>query len=336
MEERFIVHTSAPERKFIKVYLDFLNAGRLNGKEQIIFIHLKQYINFANDTGTVQGEVYPKLATLAKNVKMSEKTVRTVLQGLQKKGILEIKQQGMNKPNIYKINDSDGMWKAGNVEELKAAVDEIEENRMIDILTAKGYYISKEKGLVSDSSQTTDTSTDKNYAIYEKQDTTDLPKSQAERYTMEDIKALYEYSRLIIQYPAKQIDIDIVFDILYDTLNSRKPTIRIAGQDKPTMVVIGKLMKLDKNSIMFAIKKYQKQTEKIKNPTAYMLTILYNAPEQYHLDMVNQINNDAAKIDRGQDNKTNPYVEHSNKSSFHNFTQRTYDYDALEQELLNR
>ena len=93
MEERFIVQTSTPERKFIKVYLDFLNAGLLSGKEQIIFIHLKQYINFANDTGTVRGEVYPTLATLAKNVKMSEKTVRTVLQGLQKKGILEIKQQ---------------------------------------------------------------------------------------------------------------------------------------------------------------------------------------------------------------------------------------------------
>lgn len=86
-------------------------AGLLNGKEQIIFIHLKRYINFKKDIGTVRGEVYPTLATVAKNVKMSEKTVRAILQGLKKKGILEIKQQGMNKPNIYKINDSAAMWK---------------------------------------------------------------------------------------------------------------------------------------------------------------------------------------------------------------------------------
>lgn len=286
MEERFIVQTSTPERKFVKVYLDFLNAGLLSGKEQIIFIHLKQYINFANDTGTVRGEVYPTLATLAKNVKMSEKTVRTVLQGLQKKGILEIKQQGMNKPNIYKINDSAGMWKAGNAEELRAAVDEIEEKRMIDLLTAKGYYISKEKGLVSDSDQTADTST-MNYNSSMGNDSTKRAKSQAERYTMEDIKALYEYDSLIIQYPAKQTDIDIVFDILYDTLNSTKQTIRIGGEDKPQMVVIGKLMKLQPDDLIYSIDKYHEQTERIKNVKAYLLTVLYGSREQQHLDIMN-------------------------------------------------
>ncbi|MCM1181244.1 MAG: helix-turn-helix domain-containing protein [Clostridium sp.] len=288
MEERFIVQTSTPERKFIKVYLDFLNAGLLSGKEQIIFIHLKQYINFANDNGTIRGEVYPTLATLAKNVKMTEKTVRTVLQGLQKKGILEIRQQGMNKPNIYKINDSADMWKAESMEELKAAVDEIEEKRMIEALTAKGYYISKEKGLVSDSSQTADTSTNENYAIYKEQNTTDQPKSQAERYTMQDIKALYEYDSLIIQYPAKQTDIDIVFEILYETLNSTKKTIRIGGEDKPPMVVIGKLMKLQPDDLIYSIDKYHEQDQRIKNVKAYLLTVLYNSREQSYLDLMNE------------------------------------------------
>lgn len=288
MEEKFIVQTSTPERKFIKVYLDFLNAGLLSGKEQIIFIHLKQYINFANDTGTVRGEVYPTLATLAKNVKMSEKTVRTVLQSLQKKGILEIKQQGMNKPNIYKINDSAGMWKAGNIEELKTAVEAIEEKRMIELLTAKGYYIFKEKELVSDSSQTADTSTKENQST-KQQDNTLQTKSQAEheRYTMQDIRILYEYDSLIMQYPKKKTDIDIVFDILYDTLNSTKQYIRVGGEDKPAMVVIGKLMKLDYSDLVYSIDKYHEQTERIKNVKNYLLTILYNSKEQQHLDIMN-------------------------------------------------
>ena len=287
MEEKFIVQTSTPERKFIKVYLDFLNAGLLSGKEQIIFIHLKQYINFANDTGTVRGEVYPTLATLAKNVKMSEKTVRTVLQGLQKKGILEIKQQGMNKPNIYKINDSAGMWKAENAEELRAAVDEIEEKRMIDLLTAKGYYISKEKGLVSDSDQTADTSTDKNYAIYKEQNTTDKPKSQAERYSMGQIKELFDYAILIADHPEHEADLQVVFDILHEVLNTSKPTVRVSGEDKPQAVVAGKLMKLTHYDIQYAIDKFHEQTGEIKNTRAYLLTILYHSREQSYLDLMN-------------------------------------------------
>jgi predicted transcriptional regulator len=287
MGEKFIVQTSTPERKFIKVYLDFLNAGLLSGKEQIIFIHLKQYINFANDTGTVREEVYPTLATLAKNVKMSEKTVRTVLQSLQRKGILEIKQQGINKPNIYKINDSAEMWKAGNVEELKTAVDKIKEERMIDLLTTKGYYVFKGKELVSDSSQTSDTSTNRNYVSYSEQNTTNKPKSQAERYTIQDIRMLYEYDSLIIQYPKKKTDIDVIFDILYDTLNSTKQYIRVGGEDKPAMVVIGKLMKLDYSDISYSINKYHEQTKRIKNVKNYLLTILYNSKEQQHLDIMN-------------------------------------------------
>jgi DNA-binding transcriptional regulator YhcF (GntR family) len=287
MEEKFIVQTSTPERKFIKVYLDFLNAGLLSGKEQIIFIHLKQYINFANDTGTVRGEVYPTLATLAKNVKMSEKTVRTVLQGLQKKGILEIKQQGMNKPNIYKINDSAGMWKAENAEELRAAVDEIEEKRMIDLLTAKGYYISKEKGLVSDSDQTADTSTDKNYAIYKEQNTTDKSKSQAERYSMGQIKELFDYAILIADHPEHEADLQVVFDILHEVLNTSKPTVRVSGEDKPQAVVAGKLMKLTHYDIQYAIDKFHEQTGEIKNTRAYLLTILYHSREQSYLDLMN-------------------------------------------------
>lgn len=207
MEKRFVVQTSMPERLFVKVYRDFLNSKLLNGKEQIIFIHLKQYINFANDNGTVYGEVYPTLSTLAENVKMSEKTIRTVLQSLQKKGVLEIKQQGLNKPNIYKINDSAAMWKAENMEDLKTAVDEIEEERMIKILTAKGYHISKEKGLVSNSSQTVDTSTHINKTNTNKY-TTNETKSQPqkERYTLEDIKELFDYSILIKDYPNQKED----------------------------------------------------------------------------------------------------------------------------------
>lgn len=43
---------------------------------------------------------------------------------------------------------------------------------------------------------------------------------------------------------------------------------------------------------MYAIDKYTGQTERIKNPTAYMLTLLYNAREQMRLDITNQVQHD--------------------------------------------
>lgn len=104
---------------------------------------------------------------------------------------------------------------------------------------------------------------------------------------MEDIKELYEYESLIIQYPEKQTDIDIVFDILYDTLNTQKKTVRVNGEDKPRMVVIGKLMKLQPSDLVYSVDKYHEQTERIKNVKAYLLTILYHAREQAHLDLMN-------------------------------------------------
>ena len=98
---------------------------------------------------------------------------------------------------------------------------------------------------------------------------------------------MFEYESLIIQYPSKQTDIEIVFDILYDTLNCTKPTIRVGGEDKPAMAVIGKFMKLQPDDLIYSIDKYHGQSERIKNVKGYLLTILYNSHEQNHLDLMN-------------------------------------------------
>lgn len=105
---------------------------------------------------------------------------------------------------------------------------------------------------------------------------------------------------MILDYPLQQNDIDSVMSILYTAMNTTKTTIRISGEDKPAMVVIGKLMKLHKESIMYAIKQFSEQTERIKNPTAYMLTILYNAPEQFNLDIQNQVSHDMVNWNKDQ------------------------------------
>lgn len=287
-DEKIIVQLASPERKYVKVYHDFLDNSFLTTEEQMIFIVLKSYVDFKEDSG----EAYPSMETICKRAKMSEKRARKNINALIKKGIAKKVQRGLTKTNLYTLSDYATMWTCDNVEDVAAVADNqgvkpLTPAEHIAELERMGYTVQiKEKGLDTEPTKAQHQALD-NQNFSKEQNTTDKPKSQAERYTMEDIRALYEYDSLIIQYPDKQTDIDIVFDILYDTLNSTKPTIRIGGEGKPTMVVIGKLMKLQPDDLVYSIDKYHEQTERIKNVKAYLLTVLYGSREQQHLDIMN-------------------------------------------------
>ena len=287
-DEKIIVQLASPERKYVKVYHDFLDNSFLTTEEQMIFIVLKSYVDFKGDSG----EAYPSMETICKRAKMSEKRARKNINALIKKGIAKKVQRGLTKTNLYTLSDYATMWACDNVEDVAAVADNqgvkpLTPAEHIAELERMGYTVQiKEKGLDTEPTKAQHQALD-NQNFSKEQNTTDKLKSQAERYTMEDIRALYEYDSLIIQYPDKQTDIDIVFDILYDTLNSTKPTIRIGGEGKPTMVVIGKLMKLQPDDLIYSIDKYHEQTERIKNVKAYLLTVLYGSREQQHLDIMN-------------------------------------------------
>lgn len=286
-DEKIIVQLAIPERKYVKVYHDFLDNSFLTTEEQMIFIVLKSYVDFKEDSG----EAYPSMETICKRAKMSEKRARKNINALIKKGIAKKVQRGLTKTNLYTLSDYATMWTCDNVEDVAAVADNqgvkpLTPAEHIAELERMGYKVEiKEKGLASEPTKAHKQALDNQ--ISKEHSTTDKPKSQAERYTMEDIKALYEYDSLVIQYPAKKTDIDIVFDILYDTLNSTKQTIRIGGEDKPTIIVISKLMKLQPDDLIYSIDKYHEQTERIKNVKAYLLTVLYGSREQQHLDIMN-------------------------------------------------
>ncbi len=44
---------------------------------------------------------YPGQETMAKDMRVTDRSVRTYLQELEKEGFIEIKQQGQGKPNLY-------------------------------------------------------------------------------------------------------------------------------------------------------------------------------------------------------------------------------------------
>ncbi len=279
------IELSTDQRPFTIVFNDFLETNLLDWNEKRIFIYLKKFANNNN-------QCFPSIKTLCKLSQLSNKTVIKALKGLEEKHIIikqsrKSEQQGY-KSNLYTLHDNAEMWKCENAEELKIVTRETELERSIRILKNAGYNITKEKK--PDSDEPTKVTSEPSLQLnrFDTDNPTSISdQSQAKRYTIEDLKELYGYDDLIIQYPGKQTDIDIVFDILYDVLNTQKKTIRVNGEDKPRMVVIGKLMKLQSDDLMYAINKYHEQTERIKNVKAYLLTILYHAKEQFHLDLMN-------------------------------------------------
>lgn len=288
MDEKIVVQLASPDRYFTKCYHDFMDCDLLTGEEKIIFLALKRFLDVKTDSGNV----FPTVETIQKMTGWGKQRVINHIKSLSKKGVVKKIRQGLNKPNIYILSDYPTMWTSESVEDMA----EIAQNNGIKPLTPEehiaelermGYKVElKEKGLETEPTKAQYQAPIENNIVKDK-DSIKTAESQAERYTMNDIKSYYDYSILVAEHPERKKDIEIVFDILYDTLNSTRPTIRIGKEDKPNMVVIGKLMKLEHSDLMYAIEKFHEQTGRIKNVKAYMLTILFNAKDQGYLDTMN-------------------------------------------------
>lgn len=286
------IQLATDQRPFIMVYQDFLESELLdNHYQKLVYIYLKKFADSKN-------QCYPSVKKLSKLTKISIHKIKITLAELEDRGIIAKKNRtrpdGGKSSNLYTLYDYRELWNAGSSEEVAAVVNKYEEIKLVAELQSRGYTVTKEKGPDNEPTKAHYQAPNlKPFNIVNT--TTNSGESQdLERYTLDQIKQLFDYDIMIQDNPYRQQDIDSVMNILYTTMNTTKATIRIAGEDKPSMVVIGKLMKLSYSEIMYAIEKYQEQTERIKNPTSYMLTLLYNSKEQMNLDITNQVSHDMA------------------------------------------
>lgn len=289
---------STDERPFFLVYQDFIKSDVLDTAEQkLLFIILK---SFANSKNTC----FPSFQKLASISKLSKRKVQSTLKELEAKGVLKIekrlREDGGLSSNLYTLYDFKEMWLSDSDEELAAAVDIYEERKMIKALRAKGYSVEKEKGLVSIPAKVTDTSAQESIKSIDnyKKNVVSCQESVVCSYNFDVLRTLYEYDIMVSDYSDMKQDIDVVMNILYDTLNTDSETIRINRQDKPASIVKAKLLKLTPSNIIYAINRYKEQTERINNPQGYIITLLYNSIEQMHLDIQNRVNYDMSHNDK--------------------------------------
>lgn len=289
------IKSATDQRKFTIVYNDFLESDLLDKHEKLVYIAIKRFAD--NETLTA----FPSLKTLHKMTGISIRWIKKSIEHMEELGIISVEHRTSedkgNQSNLYTLHDYAEIWSVGSSKNIAAVAEEISEMKLVAELRARGYTVTKEKELASTepTKVTAETSTKQFNQFDIVNTTTNSGESQdLERYTLDQIKQLFDYDVMIQDNPYRQQDIDSVMNILYTTMNTTKATIRIAGEDKPSMVVIGKLMKLSYSEIIYAIEKYQEQTERIKNPTSYMLTLLYNSKEQMNLDITNQVQHDMA------------------------------------------
>ena len=71
---------------------------------------------------------------------------------------------------------------------------------------------------------------------------------------------------------------DQIFELMCDVVCVPSETVRIAGRDIPYELVKSRFLKLTSSHVQYVIGCLQKNTTKVSNIRAYLLTALYNAP----------------------------------------------------------
>lgn len=282
--------SATDQRKFTIVYNDFLESDLLDKHEKLIFIAIKKFAD--NDTM----RAFPSLKTLHRMTGISIRWIKKSIEHMEQIGVISVEHREDDdkghQSNLYTLYDYAEIWKVGSSEDVAAVVDEVSEMKLVAELRAKGYTVTKEKELESEPTKAQTQAPQLNQFDIVNTTPNSKKSQEVERYSLEEIQQIYDYDIMIADNPYSKNDIDSVMEILHTALNSTKKTIRIGGEDKPTMVVIGKLMKIGYSEVMYCIEKFKEQTERIKNPSAYMLTLLYNSKEQMNLDISNQVQYD--------------------------------------------
>ena len=289
--KKIVVAEFSDRELFTPVYHSFLHSKRLNGKEKLLYIILKSFLSVSKR----EGKVFPAIETICDMVDMSKPTVIGILKSLEKKGVLNIEQRGLNKSNIYTLYDYKALWEDNKHEEDSELEKQRKEQEAIGFLKTRGYqFVSKEKGLASDTSQSTDTSS-MSYNLSENNNSTNKTKNQGkivEKYPLDYLKKSLYYSDMLLQSPYDKDMVDTFFHYLHEAMNTTKPVIRVNGEKKPRDVVVSVLSKLEYSDFLYAVEKYKENTSKVNNQRAYIITLLYNAKSQSHADITNQVQHD--------------------------------------------
>ena len=104
------------------------------------------------------------------------------------------------------------------------------------------------------------------------------------------IKENIDYDILCERYSGDMLD-ELV-SVMTEAICGNSKTVRIAGNDFAREVVKSQLLKINSEHIEYVLDCIKKNTTKIKNIKAYMLTCIYNAPQTISSFYTAEVNHD--------------------------------------------
>lgn len=249
------------QEPFVMVYHYMLESDLLTDNELRLYLILLKRADSEN-------KCFPSLKTLSKNMNKGKSQIQNLLKNLENKGVLLVENR--KSPNgDYTSN-------------------------MYTILDYKELFIPKEKESLEEETVQSITSQSSQECQYYSNDNTISEDKSQDRYPFEWIKNHFDYNILINDYPDRVIEWDYVIDIIYDVCNSSRSSIKVSSEDKSINVVISRLLKLNYTNIIYAVDQVKKQTNKIHNPRAYMISALYNSIDA-EIATINQVNVDISE-----------------------------------------
>ena len=108
----------------------------------------------------------------------------------------------------------------------------------------------------------------------------------------EMIRENIDYDGFVRERPYDAGQLDEMVEIMVEAVCSRKETIRVAGNDFPQAVVKSRMLKLDREHIVFVFDCLKENTTQVRNMKQYLLTVLYNAPATIENHYAAQVNHD--------------------------------------------
>ncbi len=118
-----------------------------------------------------------------------------------------------------------------------------------------------------------------------------MSKGEMDAYR-ELIRENIDYDGFIRERPYDAGQLDEMVELMVEAVCSKKETLRVAGNDFPQAVVRNRLLKLDREHIVFVFDCLKENTTQVRNMKQYLLAVLFNALVTMENHYATQVNHD--------------------------------------------
>ena len=239
----------------------------LSTNAKLLYGLLLDRVSLSSSNGWVdeQGHVYIiyTLGSIQRDMHCGDKKATRLLAELEKWNLIERIRQGQGKPSIIYVKNfllpsEQRFWDGQNNDSRDA------ETTIQDSLKQRG------------------NNTNNNYTDI---NNTNPILSGADVDNYDERQGYYEYlydqlqmDYLYQQHPYEREMLTEIFNLILDTVCSKRKEIRIAGDDKNINVVKSQFMKLDYSHIDYVLSCLKENGTDVRNIKQYLLASLYNAP----------------------------------------------------------